>query len=250
MLSRETTPNEDVWTLSEYVEPVEIVQAFSPKLQLATPKGVYANQVNPRAARHRAVCRSFWWFFLAAWVLHFGIMIIGPGTVLKQDMTHRLNDDEPVATREFNLPNGARRLEISHDAGLNNNWIGLHVALVNKNTGEAWQAEREISYYEGVDGGESWSEGSKSDEIIFTNIPPGTYVLAEESEMDPGVAAIGTKVSVAHAGPRWSSLIILLLFLMPFPIFTRLRQHGFEVARWAESDHPIGASSGGDDDDE
>ena len=121
---------------------------------------------------------------------------------------------------------------------------------MNKNTGESWQVDRELSYYEGVDGGENWSEGSKNDEIVFTDLPAGTYFLAEEAELDPNSPSVGGQLRVNHAGARWSSLILLTLLLVLFPLFTYFRQKSFEVARWAESDHPmVSASSDSDSDD-
>jgi hypothetical protein len=119
---------------------------------------------------------------------------------------------------------------------------------VNQDTGEAWQAARELGYYHGVDGGESWSEGSRSAEIVFRELPPGNYVLAVDGELDPSSPPVQGQLKVSHTGPRWSSLILLFLALAPFPIFTRIRRGSFEVSRWAESDHPIVTSSSDDDD--
>ena len=248
MLSREVTSDEDTWTASEYVAPDEIETAFGLKKDLPKPKGVFANQPNPRLESHRKVCKAFWRFFLPAWVIQIGLLIFGPGDVLKESVTYRADEDEPRLSKEFALPDGARRLEIAHEAQLSNSWVALHLTLVNKNTGESWTADREISYYEGVDGGESWSEGSKSDDFVFTDLPPGTYFVAEEAELDPGRSAVGGELRIGHAGPRWSSLILLTLLLVAFPVLTFYRQKKFEVERWADSDHPIITESDSDDD--
>ena len=248
MLSREVTPGEDVWTSSEYVAPEEIETAFRLKTRLPTPIGVFANQPNPRGESHQRVFKYFWRFFFAAWVIHLGLLIFGPGRVHEETLSFRQNDDEARLTQEFALPEGASRLEISHEAQLRNNWLALHLTLVNKNTGEAWQADREISFYEGVDGGESWSEGSKNDDFVFTDLPPGTYFIAEEAELDPASSSIGGQLKVSHAGPRWSSLILLMVLLSAFPLTTGIRKRSFEIDRWAESDHPMVSASSGDSD--
>jgi len=249
MLSQEVTPNEQTWSLCDYIEPGEIVAAFGLKTALPPPRGVYANQINPHEENHRRTCSRFWKFSLAATAIYILLLIIGPGANLTtQPVSYGPNDDdEPKLTREIPLPRGARRLEISHSTNLTNNWVGLNMTLVNKDTGDAWQAYREISRYEGVDGGESWSEGSRDDEVIFTDLPPGTYVLAEEPEMDPLAPRVGAEIKIATAGPRWSSLLLVVIFLMLFPIWTRMRKGGFEVRRWAESDHPIVTSSEDDE---
>jgi hypothetical protein len=123
----------------------------------------------------------------------------------------------------------------------------LSVTLVNKDTGQSWQSAREISRYEGVEDGESWSEGSRSDAFVFRDLPPGNYMVAVEHDMDAKSAPLQTQFSVSRAGARWSSLLVLLFLLAPFPIFTRIRKGSFEVRRWAESDHPIVTSGDGDD---
>lgn len=249
MLSRETTADEETWTLAEYLLPDEIAAAFGLKNALPKPRGVFANEPNPYEERHRIVCRRFWRLFLAGVAVHLALLVAGPGgTLVAQPLSFSPSDDEPRLTKEFRLTEPQSRLEIEHDTNVDNNWVGLGMTLVNQDTGEAWQAAREVGYYHGVDGGESWSEGSRSDSIVFQDLPPGNYVLAVEGELDASSAPVQSQLKVSHAGPRWSSLLLLFLALAPFPILTRMRRGGFEVTRWAESDHPI-VTSGSDDDD-
>ena len=54
-------------------------------------------------------------------------------------------------------------------------------------------------------------------------------------------------VEVFSAGAGWANFILLLIFLVLFPIFTRLRHAAFEARRWAESDHAPVSSEGDDD---
>lgn len=251
MLSCEQTPNEETWTLGEYIDAAELEIAFGlneTNQTLPEPTGVFANQVNPKIASHQSVLRTFWKFLLAAIVIHFALLVAGPGgTILRDTINFDNSQDEPRVTPEFRLPEETRRLEIIHDTNLYNNWVNVNMTLVNKDTGESWQTNREISHYEGVDGGESWTEGSREDEIIFDNLPPGTYILAEEAEIDPSSRPVTSKLKINRAGPRWSSLLIELLVLALFPFSTFTQQRKFEVERWAESDHPM--ASGSDDDD-
>jgi transcription elongation factor Elf1 len=248
MLSRETTDNEETWTLAEYVEPAEIQAAFGLEQPLPKTVGVYANQPNPLEERHRKVCRGFWQLALAALLIHLALLVAGPGgTLVKQPLTFTADDDEPKLTREFRLDGETPRLEIANDSNVTNNWLGLNFTLVNKDSGQTWQVAREISRYEGVDDGESWSEGSRSDAVVFRDLPPGTYMLAVEHEMDANSRPLQTELAVSRAGSRWSSLLVLVFLLVPFPIFTRIRKGSFEIRRWAESDHPIVTESDGDD---
>jgi len=250
MLSKEQTPSEVTWTVAEYLEPAEIQTAFKPERPLPPAIGVYANQPNPFEESHRKVCRRFWLFASVAVAIHFLLLMLSPaGKVLTQSMMFTPDDDEPRLTSEFVLDGNANRLELAHDTSVDNNWVALNATLVNKDTGENWQAAREVSHYSGVDDGESWSEGSRGDAVIFTALPPGHYVLAIESDMDPGSRPVQDQLCISRPGPRWSSLILVLAFLVAFPIYTRVRRGTFEVERWAESDHSIVTAGNGSDDD-
>jgi ribosomal protein L37AE/L43A len=252
MLSREQTPSEVTWTVAVYLQSAEIDAAFNRKTPLPQPVGVYANQPNPHEEIHRRICRYFWMFALLALTIHFALLSFGPGgKLIEQSMTFSPNDDEPRLTPEFVLDGKTSRLELTHDTTVDNSWVALNAVLVNKDTGDNWQAMREISLYSGIEDGDSWSEGSRREEIVFTDLPPGHYLLAIESDMDAGTRPIQDhlRISALRAAPRWSSLFVLLAFLVAFPIYTRLRRGAFEIRRWAESDHPkITVSSGSDDD--
>jgi len=252
MLSRETSDKEETWTVSEYIVADEVAAAFALKDKLPAPVGVYANQPNPLEDRHRTVCRRFWQFSGAATVIYLILLLLGPGgTVHKQNLNFAPADDETKLTNEFKISGSAPRVEIASDASITNNWLGLNMTLVNKDTGQAWQNARELSRYEGVDDGESWSEGSRSDDFVLQDLPPGTYVLAIDHDMDPRSPPISTKITVARTGARWSSLLVLVALLSLFPIWTRWRIRKFEVQRWDESDHPmVTASSSSDDSDD
>lgn len=247
MLSRESTDNEETWTVAEYAPPEEIAAAFGIKTFMAQPSGIFANQPNPHVAGHRTVCRRFWLFALAAGAIQIGLLVANPGgALLKQSLVFDAKDSEPVLTREFRLAATMPRLDVANATSINNGWLDLDMTLVNQDTGDTWRATREISHYEGFDDGESWSEGSRSDTVVFRDLPAGSYLIEIEPEMDAKSPPLRSELTVRRGGPRWSSLGLVLGFLALFPIGTRLRQRGFEIKRWAESDHPIVSQGGGD----
>jgi hypothetical protein len=250
MISRESNANEETITLAEYLEREELQQAFKLPAKLGAAVGVFANQPNPQAEKRRKVFSHFWKFLLVALAVHVVLLVGARGTVLKESFVFKPGADEPQLTHEFRLAAPVARLEIEQEADLYNNWISLALTLVNKDTGEAWQASREISRYEGVDDGESWSEGSRSDAVVFTALPAGTYVLAEEADLAATSRSVRTQITVSRPGPRWSSLLLLLAALGLFPAYAFIRQYSFEVGRWAESDHPLATSSGDSDSDD
>ncbi|WP_303786086.1 DUF4178 domain-containing protein [Azovibrio restrictus] len=248
LLTRETTDKELSWSLSEYVPPEEIEQAFKLK-SLPKPRGVYANQPSPVRERHRQVCRNFWIFFLLAVLLQLGLWAMEQEDVyVRESLTLQQQAEEPLLSKPFVIRETLPTLVVENRADISNDWVALHLALVNESTGEVRHGSQELSYYWGTDSGESWSEGAPEGEMVFREVPPGTWRLMLEHEMDERRdRPIQDVLTIRRGGSSWSNIILLFLFLAAFPLFTRWRVFAFEVERWAESDHP--KASGGDDDD-
>jgi len=253
MLSREVTEKEATWSYSEYIEPDELCAAFKLKTPPLPRVGVYANQPNPLIERHRGVFSLFWKLALAATLVQLAFaFIFSSHVVLKQAVVlSPFNNEASLTTQEFVLQKRARSLRVEHGTDLENNWVGVNTTLVEKTTGEAYQGSQELSYYKGVDDGESWSEGSRSDAIAFKNIPPGTYYLTIEYELGTDKnSAIADTVEVARDPATWSNYVLVMIFLAIFPLYSRWRRNAFEAQRWNESDLGGGDSSSGDDEDD
>ena len=253
MLSREVTEKEASWSHSEYIEPDELCAAFQLKAPPSPRVGVYANQPNPLAERHRGIFSLFWKLALAATLVQLAFaFIFSSHVVLKQSVVlSPFNEESALTTQEFVLQKRARSLRVEHDTDVENNWVGINTTLVEKNTGEAYQGSQEISYYRGIDDGESWSEGSRSDAIAFKNIPPGTYYLTIEYDLGTDKpSAIADTVEVVRDPAGWSNYVLVMIFLASFPLYSRWRRNAFEAKRWNESDLGGGDSSSADEDDE
>ena len=219
--------------------------AFKLKTALPAPVGIGMNQPNPRKENHRKVCRSFWQFALLAIITQaLWVFIFGGRTLLDQRLVFSPANDEPVTTQTFQLDGKARNLVLRHDTDLDNNWLGLDMTLVEKNTGRAWTAQSDVAYWHGSDGGESWSEGDRSKELVFRDLPAGTYYFV----IDPEISAekpvsVADRVKVIRDQAAWSNFFFLLIFLALFPMFSRYRLQSFEAERWKDADF---LSSGAD----
>ncbi len=248
MLSREATDKEIVWSIGDYIEAEKITAAFKPPKPLPKTTGVYANQPNPLEDSHKNVFRTFLKMAAASLALQILLMLFSLGGTLDDEVFVYGGSTKSHESKPFEIKDGSRAIRISHQATFENAWMDMDMTLVNETTGESWNAQREISYYHGVDGGESWSEGSQSDEIVFTELPAGTYHLAIEGEPAPELNGLATaRMNIRRGGAQWSNLILLLVFLAAFPTGTYLRCRGFETKRWMESDHPPKSSSDDDD---
>jgi hypothetical protein len=248
MLSRESTKNDMSWSLANYVAPEAIASAFRLKAALPEPVGVYANQPNPwQEARHRSFSVTWKLALLALVVQIFFLMLGREHQLLRQEFTFEPHQGE-VVSREFEVSGRARKLTVRNDSSLDNHWMSLELMLVNKATGESWPASRELAFYHGYDDG-YWTEGSQRDEVVFQQVPPGTYYLAVNPEIGPEkLMAVRDSLQVSTAGAGWSNFVLVLLFLAIFPVFAAMRHAAFEAQRWMESDHPPANSSDEEDD--
>jgi hypothetical protein len=192
------------------------------------------NQPNPLKESHRRVCGMFWKFAaLAVLAQLLWIFILGGRTLLDQRLVFSPQNDEPVTTQTFQLDGKARNLVLRHDTDLDNNWLGLGLTLIEKQSGKVWVAQTEIAYWHGSDGGESWSEGDRSKELEFRDLPPGTYYFVIDPEISAEKpVAVATRLKVIRDQAAWSNFFFLLIFLALFPMFSRHRVSSFEAERW------------------
>jgi ribosomal protein S27E len=238
MLSRESSHHETAWSTSEYLPSADLVAAFKLKTALPAAVGIGMNQPNPRAENHRRVCSNFWRFLaLTVFAQAIWFFVLGGSTLLDQRLVFSPQNDEPVTTQMFRLDKGARNLVFRHDTDLDNNWLGLGLTLVEKNSGRAWVAQTDVAYWHGVDDGESWSEGDRSRELEFRDLPAGTYYFVIDPEISAEKpVAVADRVKVTRDQAAWSNFFFLLIFLVALPLFSRYRMTAFENERWKDAD--------------
>ncbi len=255
VLSKETYPglNEFTWSHGVYVEHTRIAEAFAVK-NLPAPSGMYLNQPNPYAERWRSL-RPWAFVFIAA---YFVIQILFASRIAKSPVWSGefvyqrpgLEAAVPITTPTFELKGGSQPVWVTAQAGVSNNWLGLDVDLVNAKTNQTFSVPITVEYYSGVDGGESWSEGSTDETEAIAAVPPGEYFLNIDTQADPAIPVLPFRIAVTHGGVFWSNFWIGLVLLLLYPISVWFRRGAFETARWNESDYtPSGAANPSDDDD-
>ncbi len=63
-------------------------------------------------------------------------------------------------------------------------WVYLEGDLINDETGVVQSFPIDISYYQGVEDGESWTEGAQKDSTDTSSMPGGKYVLRLEGQWE------------------------------------------------------------------
>lgn len=248
MVSREKTGKEVTWSIATYATPEEIAAAFKLDKPLPKPTGVAPNQPSPWADTSTALWKRFSLFTLVALAVQL-YFALSSTTVFTDTFSIKPGGDKTITTRPFTVKGKDTNLVVHAETDLDNSWAGLTYTLADPDSGRTWQVERQMERYKGIDeDGDSWSEGSSSDDAVFHDIPAGKYVLNIEGELDPqsNRGLVGhLKIERGHAS--WLNWLLVQLFLLAVPLVGWWRARAFETRRWADSDHPRGG--GGDDDD-
>jgi len=254
VLSSEKLDKEVTWSIGEYMYGREIWDAF--RLPGTPPEamGVYENQPSPVTTNVTGMWVAFAAFAMLLLALMAGFdMRANKKPVFGQ--TYRYNRADSKAetsfvTDVFELTGRTSTVQVKTYAPVSNHWIYLNYALINQDTGQAWDFGREVSYYYGYDSDGSWSEGKQNDEVVLPSVPPGHYYLRIEPEADPSLAAIPYTVDVTHDVPVFGIYGIAFLALLVPVVIISFRSYTFERSRWSESDHPpmqLSSSSGDDE---
>jgi hypothetical protein len=242
MLSMENTSGEVSWSLGEYLEGKDVWKAFRLAGDPPEAVGVFENQPSPVGANVKAL-----WLVFGILALAMLLLMIGVEAMAKREtvfvQTYQVNPGPQIGepsfvTSSFDLSGKTSSVEVTTYADVRNNWIYLNYALINQDTGEAWDFGREVSYYYGYDSDGRWSEGGQMNTVVVPSVPPGHYYLRIEPEVDPRHPLISYTVGVKRDVPVAGFYGLAFLSLLIPPILLSWRSFTFERSRWSESDHP------------
>jgi len=230
-LTEERTASEVEYFISEYVEPSEVAEAFGvdaqdfpPKIGIGPhePKGVKPSTWGVAVVAGICLCLNMFLF----------VYSMGAGSVVHKENLDATDYAEEFLTESFQIRDaGLTSVEVY--AGLNNQWAALDGAFVDEEGNVVTDFSVAWEYYHGVEGGESWSEGSKSSQGLVRIPKAGSYQLLLKGE-----AAAPIKFSVAvREGAVLSRYFLMLCLLFAFVVGVIILQHtSIERRRWNEDD--------------
>jgi hypothetical protein len=247
VISSEKTGNEVTWSMGEYLTGRDIWKAFKLSGDPPAPIGVYENQPSPLSADVKLI-----WTMVATFLVLLVALLVAFYSVQSDeqvfDQSYTFNTsakgEASFVTDVFELKGRTSDVELTTTANVDNNWIYLNYALINEETGHAYDFGREVSYYHGYDSDGSWSEGSSKDTVTIPSVPPGHYYLRIEPESDYYRGTIYYSITLKRDVPQASFFGLgVLALLVPAGLIT-WRSINFEHLRWAESDYGDGGESG------
>lgn len=236
------------WSYGTYMPVADVEKAFS-VTGLPRPSGVAPNQ----PYKHWWIYK-YWIAFLILLLLIGALTTVAGGStkeVFSQTVTLDALQNADATQVFFSQPfelAGRRNIKIIGESPVQNTWVYLEGDLINDETGVVQSFPIEISYYSGVEGGESWSEGGQSDSATTSSMPGGRYILRLEGQWEkwqqPTTVSIKIEQNVTHG----FNLLIGLIVLSIGPIIMIIYHISFERRRWSES--MFGGSTSDDDDED
>lgn len=224
------------WSFSVYVERSDLEKTFGIK-GLPKASTVAPNQPFP----HKTIYK--YWLILLAAAFVFGLLVLATGSYRKVfEQTFQV---EPMAEAErpqvvFSEPielRSRQNIRVSANANVNNSWLFIDGDFINEETGLVQQFAIPVEYYQGVEGGESWSEGDRAPDVFVSALPAGKYTMRLEVSWQDWKSPAVFSVSVVQGVPRILHLLLALLGVSVIPLLVAIRHFAFEKRRWQDSDY-------------
>jgi uncharacterized Zn finger protein (UPF0148 family) len=242
------TTGEINWSLGTYIPVQQIEKAFAVS-GLPRPSGIAPNQ----PYKHWWIYK-YWLAFIVVMLLAGFVAFVTSGStkeVFSQTVNFAPLPNEDGTQVFFSEPfelAGRRNIEVIGESPVQNTWVYLEGDLINDETGVVQSFPIEISYYQGVEDGESWTEGGQSDKAYTSSMPAGKYVLRLEGQWEKWQQPAVVTIRIEQNVTRGFNLLIALIVLSIGPVIMIIYHIGFERRRWSES--MFGGGDDSDDDDD
>ena len=241
VVSAEKTDQEVVWSRGDYRTGAEIWKAFNLPGRPPAAIGVYENQPSPYGGELGSLWRTYIWLMVALAALMFWFTVSAGYKAAFQDhyvFSPGAKIEPSFVTPVFDLNGHTSAVRVDIRTDLDNSWAYFNLALINNTDGHAYDFGKEVSYYHGVEDGESWSEGSKKASATVPAVPAGRYYLRIEPELnEKQTSDMSYDVEVHRGVPSYGLFALAGLLLLIPPIIGTIRRASFEAARWRESDY-------------
>jgi hypothetical protein len=154
ILSREAADNEVNWSVGEYTTGAEVWKHFKLKGSPPPAIGVFANQPSPTAGSVAQAWSRFivWTFILICIQAVWATVLHSKKTVFQQRYSFtqsRTTGENSFVTDVFELKGRTANLNVEIATDLSNEWAFFQLALINADTGTAYDFSRQVSYYRG-----------------------------------------------------------------------------------------------------
>ena len=231
-----TEAGEINWSLGTYVPPAEIEQKYAVE---NLPRPAQGSVAPNQPFMYNTIYRP--WAVLSGiavvlWVLF--LITASQRTVFDQTIALLADPSTGQPPVFFSEPfelGGWCNLQVKAQAPVENSWVEIEGDLINEETGLVQAFDVPVSYFHGVEDGESWSEGRGTEAVYLSAVPFGKYTLRLEFHSDPGKMPATVHVHIRQGMPRLLNFGLTLLALAAVPVVILIWHLVFEVQRWKDS---------------
>ncbi len=223
------------WAHGTHLSPKHIETGF-PGAVLPTQTGVGAVEPTGYINPAKLIVSTLTAVFLLFLLHHLGTIDRKEVNLITQRI--QFADSSKVVSfvsDTFDLPRRKNIVSVDIFSAISNTWVYANFRLVNVKTGEEYNMGLGVEYYSGVDGGESWSEGSSSSNSAFVKIPRGRYLLQVDGEKEKPEAGSYISLYVNYDSYSNRNFWFAALFIIIWPVGRFLRDRYFESKRWGEA---------------
>lgn len=236
LISIEKINGENTTFFGAHINKKEVVKGFGmPSAHMKLGTGI----VQPFFVNLKSLAIVFCCVAILIFVSHLLIYQERPEqTVLDQTFTISEQNNKEFVSRPFTLSGGSAPLTVAVQSDIDNSWLNVQVALVNEQTNEEIYANKDVEFYHGVEGGESWSEGDRSETLHICGVPAGKYHLLVTPMWAPENNANNYMMvkGVWNEPSMWNAWFPVLVMAGIWAGLFFLNWN-FEKKRWSESDY-------------
>lgn len=252
-LSREANGAEVSWSLLRDLDAADVALAFG--LQPPPEADAPADDGQWPHGRTLFITVIIAIAAMAALVI---ALIAKPSATLVAQNTFIVESGAPTVTNVIG-PIEQRRsssaIQVKATTNVDNAWVELDFALVERRTQQRYEASTTAEYYTGSDSDGRWSEGEPRPDVKFSGIPRGTYDLIVEAQArqwqqgsgyqggydvfgnartpeTPVGPPVAVTIAIVRDASFGSSFILATLAILIFPALLGWRHFARRQQRW------------------
>jgi len=149
VISSESSGKEVTWSIGEYLSCRDVWKAFKLQGDPPAPIGIYENQPSPMSSNVKSVWTMAGVFLILLLSLAVGVYWMESDEQVFEQMfefNSSAGGEASFVTPVFQLKGRTSDVELTTNAGVDNDWIYLNYALINQDTGHAYDFGRGFAF--------------------------------------------------------------------------------------------------------
>ncbi len=220
-LSSEKRGMEMEYSISEYLDSKEVYKAFDIK---GKARGGF-HPLKPFGSWSKAFSLVSFFFFILALFMVIVIEVAFDGHQVQYVSFTGKSKTVPITINDT-----SHLVAMGIRTNLDNNWIYYDISVQDAQQNEVYALGKEVSYYHGYEGGESWSEGSRNADAYFKVKNPGPYML--HFNAPEYTRSVSATIEVQEGAMRSKYFTILSVISLVFALFYPINYFRYQSKLW------------------